>query len=248
MKSYSSVLYYEFEESKQMEEREKLERLGNELLLLLTTLTIFIGGSEGWLEKQTKSKRTYKKTESKKKKEAVSKTYAICGLFFLVLGASGDLAKKKTYPALYKLFKNGFLPQNTHIIGYARTQMTHEDYLSRVTQYIKDDSEEKLAQFKAITTYHSGKYDDDVSWKSLNEYATENENKRGCPQGQRNRVYYMALPPSVFVPVAKGLKKNVYVQDGVNRLIVEKPFGMDTESSNELGREIGALFTENEVT
>ncbi|KAG2227096.1 hypothetical protein INT45_003826, partial [Circinella minor] len=162
------------------------------------------------------------------------------------LGASGDLAKKKTYPALYKLFKNGFLPQNTHIIGYARTQMTHEDYLDRVTQYIKDDSEE-LTQFKAITTYHSGKYDDDASWKSLNEYATENENKRSCPQGQRNRVYYMALPPSVFVPVAKGLKKNVYVQDGVNRLIVEKPFGMDTESSNELGREIGALFTENEI-
>ncbi|KAI7855911.1 glucose-6-phosphate dehydrogenase [Circinella umbellata] len=124
--------------------------------------------------------------------------------------------------------------------------MTHEDYLDRVTQYIKDDSEE-LTQFKAITTYHSGKYDDDASWKSLNEYSTENENKRGCPQGQRNRVYYMALPPSVFVPVAKGLKKNVYVQDGVNRLIVEKPFGMDTESSNELGREIGALFTENEI-
>ncbi|KAI9253860.1 glucose-6-phosphate dehydrogenase [Phascolomyces articulosus] len=124
--------------------------------------------------------------------------------------------------------------------------MTQEDYLERVTQYIKD-SEDELAQFKAITSYHSGQYDDDASWKSLNQYVTENEDKRGCAPGQRNRVYYMALPPSVFVPVSKGVKKNVYVQDGVNRLIVEKPFGMDTASSNELGKELGALFTENEI-
>ena len=154
------------------------------------------------------------------------------------------MAKKKTYPALFKLFKNGFLPQHTHIIGYARTQMTHEDYLGRVTQYIKAGDDE-LSRFKAITSYHAGKYDDDASWQSLNKYIADNESTRGCPV--KNRVYYMALPPSVFIPVAKGLKKNVYAADGLNRLIVEKPFGMDTDSSNELAHEIGALFSEDEV-
>ncbi|KAL1928835.1 hypothetical protein VTP01DRAFT_2621 [Rhizomucor pusillus] len=164
----------------------------------------------------------------------------------VVLGASGDLAKKKTYPALFKLFRNGFLPDNTHIVGYARTKMEHDDYLKRVTQYIKDGGED-LEKFKAITSYHSGLYDDDASWQSLNDYLTKNEQERGCTNGKPNRVYYMALPPSVFIPVAKGLKKNVYAQDGLNRLIVEKPFGMDTESSNELGRELGALFKEEEI-
>lgn len=163
------------------------------------------------------------------------------------MGASGDLAKKKTYPALFKLFRNGFLPENTHIVGYARTKMTHEDYLGRVTQYIKADDKE-LEKFKAITTYHSGLYDDDASWKSLDDYLVKNEKERGVSQGHRNRVFYMALPPSVFIPVAKGVKKSVYSADGVNRLIVEKPFGMDTESSNELGRELGALFKEEEVS
>lgn len=163
-----------------------------------------------------------------------------------MLGASGDLAKKKTYPALFKLFRNRFLPENTHIIGYARTKMSHEDYLQRVTQYIKASPEE-LENFKGIMSYHSGQYDDDASWQSLNKYICQNESKRGCGAGQKNRVFYMALPPSVFIPVARGLKKNVYAEDGVNRLIVEKPFGMDTESSNELGRELGALFTEDEV-
>lgn len=162
------------------------------------------------------------------------------------MGASGDLAKKKTYPALFKLFRNGFLPENTHIVGYARTKMTHEDYLGRVTQYIKAD-EKEVEKFKAITTYHSGLYDDDASWKSLDDYLVKNEADRGVSQGHRNRVFYMALPPSVFIPVAKGVKKAVYSRDGVNRLIVEKPFGMDTESSNELGRELGALFKEEEV-
>ncbi|KAJ8655091.1 glucose-6-phosphate dehydrogenase [Lichtheimia ornata] len=164
----------------------------------------------------------------------------------IVLGASGDLAKKKTYPALFKLFRNGFLPENTHIVGYARTKMTHEDYLGRVTQYIKAD-EKEVEKFKAITTYHSGLYDDDASWKSLDDYLVKNEADRGVSQGHRNRVFYMALPPSVFIPVAKGVKKEVYSRDGVNRLIVEKPFGMDTESSNELGRELGALFKEEEI-
>ncbi|KAG1231627.1 hypothetical protein G6F68_019187 [Rhizopus microsporus] len=57
----------------------------------------------------------------------------------------------------------------------------------------------------------------------------------------------MALPPSVFIPVAQGLKRNVYTTEGSNRLVVEKPFGMDSESSDHLGRALGALFTENEI-
>lgn len=168
--------------------------------------------------------------------------FALC----VVLGASGDLAKKKTYPALFKLYRNGFLPANTHILGYARTKMTHDDYLSRVTQYIKADAKE-LEGFKQLTSYHSGQYDQDESWQSLDQVIAQSEQQRGGTAGKKNRVFYMALPPSVFIPVAKGLKKNAYAKEGVNRLIVEKPFGMDTESSNVLARELGALFSEEEV-
>lgn len=57
-----------------------------------------------------------------------------------------------------------------------------------------------------------------------------------------------ALPPSVFIPVAKGLKKNTYSSGSINRLVVEKPFGMDSESSDHLARELGALFREEEVS
>ena len=160
------------------------------------------------------------------------------------------MAKKKTYPALFGLFRNGFLPEKTHIIGYARTKMTNEDYLSRVTQYIKtkdDETKKLLDRFKQITSYQAGLYDDDDSWKALASCVSQSEQQRQIGTGQKHRVFYMALPPSVFVPVTKGLKKNVYSSEGINRLVVEKPFGKDTQSSNELGREIGALFKENEV-
>ncbi|CAO3651860.1 unnamed protein product [Cunninghamella blakesleeana] len=166
----------------------------------------------------------------------------------VVLGASGDLAKKKTYPALFGLFKNGFLPSNTHIVGYARTHMSHEQYIERITQYIKlktDEDKELLKQFIHITTYQSGQYDQDDSWIALNTCLEKSEKERQVATA--HRVFYMALPPSVFIPVAQGIKKNVYSQTGVNRLIVEKPFGRDTASSNELGHALGALFKENEI-
>jgi glucose-6-phosphate 1-dehydrogenase len=57
-----------------------------------------------------------------------------------------------------------------------------------------------------------------------------------------------ALPPSVFIPVAKGIKKNTYSANSINRLVVEKPFGMDSESSDHLASELGALFSEDEVS
>ncbi|PHZ14118.1 putative ZWF1-glucose-6-phosphate dehydrogenase [Rhizopus microsporus ATCC 52813] len=162
-----------------------------------------------------------------------------------VLGASGDLAKKKTYPALFGLYRNGFLPENTRIIGYARTKMSHEDYINRITQYIKIQDADKLEQFKKMTFYVSGQYDEDASFQKLREAIEQSEKERAVKK--KNRVYYMALPPSVFIPVAQGIKRNVYTTEGSNRLVVEKPFGMDSESSAHLGRELGALFTENEI-
>ncbi|KAI7380335.1 hypothetical protein KC336_g19009, partial [Hortaea werneckii] len=68
----------------------------------------------------------------------------------VVLGASGDLAKKKTFPALFGLYRNGFLPKDVKVVGYARTKMDHEEYLKRVKSYIKTptkDIEQQLDEF-----------------------------------------------------------------------------------------------------
>ena len=119
--------------------------------------------------------------------------------------------------------------------------MDQSEYHKRITSYIKNPNEdpeiiERIEEFKAISTYVSGVYDDDEGFKALHahlETIEANYRRRG-----RNRVFYLALPPSVFIPVAKGLKRNAYVPNGINRIIVEKPFGKDLESSREL---MGAL-------
>ncbi|THG95804.1 hypothetical protein EW026_g5918 [Hermanssonia centrifuga] len=154
----------------------------------------------------------------------------------IVLGASGDLAKKKTYPALFSLYSNQYLPTGVKIVGYARTKMDRAEYHKRITSYIKNADEEtvktKLEEFKELTTYVSGGYEDDESFRNLNKTLEEIES--GFQGNERNRLFYFALPPSVFIPVAQHLKATCYSKSGINRIIVEKPFGKDLESARVL--------------
>ncbi|KAM6495870.1 glucose-6-phosphate 1-dehydrogenase [Amanita muscaria] len=158
----------------------------------------------------------------------------------IVLGASGDLAKKKTFPALFALFRQDFLPRRVQIVGYARTKMDHDEFLKRATSYIKNadapEIADKLEKFKAILSYASGSYDEGESFDKLNKHLAEIES--GYQTKESHRLFYLALPPSVFIPVAKNLKEHCYSKGGVNRIIVEKPFGKDLDSSREL---LGAL-------
>jgi glucose-6-phosphate 1-dehydrogenase len=105
---------------------------------------------------------------------------------------------------------------------------------------------ETLKQFLSIVTYISGQYDADESFQNLAHGMNSIEAKYE-DSSIRNRVFYMALPPSVFVTVARCLKRNCYSNDGINRIIVEKPFGSDLESSREMQRELKKEFNEDEV-
>ncbi|KAH8999287.1 glucose-6-P dehydrogenase [Lactarius akahatsu] len=165
----------------------------------------------------------------------------------IVFGASGDLAKKKTFPALFGLYRDGFLPNGVKIVGYARTKMDEAEFHKRSTSYIKDPDQSqapKIEEFKKLSSYVSGGYEDSASFENLEKHLKSIES--AYQSKVTNRVFYLALPPSVFLPVAENLKKHNYAS-GVNRIIVEKPFGKDLDSSREL---LGALkqhWTEDET-
>ncbi|RMZ79469.1 hypothetical protein DV738_g3415, partial [Chaetothyriales sp. CBS 135597] len=164
----------------------------------------------------------------------------------VVLGASGDLAKKKTFPALFGLYRNKFLPKAIRIIGYARTKMDHAEFLKRVRSYIKTPTkevEEQLDDFCSICTYLAGQYDQDAPFQELDKHIGEIEKDRA----QGNRVFYMALPPSVFITVSRHLKKNCYPTKGIARIIIEKPFGKDLQSSRELQKALEPDWKEDEI-
>jgi glucose-6-phosphate 1-dehydrogenase len=97
--------------------------------------------------------------------------------------------------------------------------MDHTEYLKRVKSYIKTptkDMEEQLEVFCKMCTYVSGQYDQDESFINLCKHMEELEKGRK----ETNRVFYMALPPSVFIPVSQHLKKNCYPTKGIARVIV----------------------------
>ncbi|GAA5847934.1 hypothetical protein JCM9279_003497 [Rhodotorula babjevae] len=167
-----------------------------------------------------------------------------------VAGASGDLAKKKTFPALFGLYNNGFLPDGIRIVGYARTKMDEEDYHKRVSQYIKAPipaMKKKLEEFLKICTYVSGQYDEDGGFEDLEKELKKCEESYTDKDSPKNRVFYMALPPSVFTVVAANFKKHNYSEGGINRIIVEKPFGKDLESSREMQVGLKKEWKEEEI-
>lgn len=97
--------------------------------------------------------------------------------------------------------------------------MDREEYLKRVKSYIKvptPDMEDQLEEFCKACSYISGQYDQDESFVNLRKHLEELENGRK----ERNRVFYMALPPSVFITVSQHLKKNCYPENGIARIIV----------------------------
>ena len=97
--------------------------------------------------------------------------------------------------------------------------MDREEYLKRVKSYIKTptkDLEKQLDEFCNFCTYVSGQYDQDDSFIQLEKHMQEIEKGRK----ETNRVFYMALPPSVFITVSQHLKRNCYPKSGIARVIV----------------------------
>jgi len=97
--------------------------------------------------------------------------------------------------------------------------MDHDEYLRRIKSYIKTptkDIEQQLEEFCKACSYVSGQYDKDESFQQLNKHLEELEHG----QKESNRLFYMALPPSVFTIVSQHLKKCCYPQNGIARVVV----------------------------
>ncbi|XP_064415298.1 glucose-6-phosphate 1-dehydrogenase isoform X2 [Latimeria chalumnae] len=162
----------------------------------------------------------------------------------LLFGASGDLAKKKIYPTLWWLFRDGLLPEDTYVVGYARTIFSVENIRKQCQPYLRASEEEqdKLTQFFSRNSYLPGSYTEEAAFQKLNAHVN------ALPNGQKaNRLFYLALPPSVYEDVTRNIRASCMGKVGWNRVIVEKPFGKDLESSNKLSNHLSSLFKEEQI-
>ena len=167
----------------------------------------------------------------------------------VVLGASGDLAQRKIIPALFALYCQDLLPARFNVFGMARTSMDQDEFRKRVStnltcRYAAGAScADRTASFLQRCHYHAGSYSATDSFLDLFQFMRLIEG-----DGTVNRLYYMAVPPTVFMEVANALGDSGLVACGSqrewSRIVVEKPFGRDRPTSDALVREMHRVFTE----
>ncbi|XP_065509271.1 glucose-6-phosphate 1-dehydrogenase, partial [Caloenas nicobarica] len=164
-------------------------------------------------------------------------------LSIVVLGASGDLARKKIYPTLWWLFRDGLLPDVTHVTGFARTPLSVTELRERCHPHLKvsPGEEELLGRFFERQSFVQGQYGDEGTFRALDQHL------RALPGGPRaHRLFYLALPPTLYGTVTRHLR-DTCMAPGWTRVIVEKPFGRDLPSSDALSAHLGALFREEQL-
>lgn len=184
------------------------------------------------------------KTEHDEKGEFYRCDYRNDALTVFVVGASGDLAKKKTYPSLFALFKTAYLPPSVTIVGYARSKKTDDQFRETIRSFLKSDDSTQIDKFLSRCIYRSGGYDDAEAIRVVAEEMSSIEKGHA---DMANRLFYFAIPPSLFVPIATALKKAAMNHNGWSRFIVEKPFGADLESFEKLNDSISSLLEEKEM-
>jgi len=171
----------------------------------------------------------------------------------VIFGANGDLTRRKLVPALYRLAYERRLPPGFAIIGNSRTEMTDDAFREKmresVVKYLEESpfDEELWKDFAAGLFYIAGDLRDAGCYSRIKEKLSEIESSR---QTGGNVLFYLSTQPSHYESVIEGLggaRLNEAGDSTWRRLVVEKPFGHDLESSRKLDEAVHKVFAEDEV-
>ncbi|CAK8544533.1 unnamed protein product [Lathyrus sativus] len=169
-------------------------------------------------------------------------------LCIAVIGATGELARGKIFPALFALYYSGFLPENVAIFGYSRKNITDEDLRSIIASTLtcrvdhQQDCGDKLEAFLDRTHYINGGYDNKHGMSLLKARMEQIEGR-----SKANRIFYLSVPQEALLDVASCLASSAQTQNGWNRIIIEKPFGFDALSSQRLSQYLLSKFEEKQL-
>jgi glucose-6-phosphate 1-dehydrogenase len=166
----------------------------------------------------------------------------------VIFGASGDLTRRKIFPALYSLALRRLLPERFGIVGVARSEHTTKQWVAEMKKAVKEHGRDELRadvwkELAAGMRYVSTDFADDRGEDEVVDALRDLDERRGTAG---NRLYYLAVPPAAFETIVNKLGERRSAE-GWTRLIVEKPFGHDLESARHLNEILRAHFSESEV-
>lgn len=173
----------------------------------------------------------------------------------VIFGASGDLTHRKLLPALYSLAHDGLLPAGQTIVGFARPDYSDDAFRMSIREACDKFARRRPVQeaiwenFARGLFYVQGSFENVDDYRKLKHRLGELDAQRGT--GGR-RIYYLAVPPQFFPSISQHLGREGMVTDPetggpFTRAIIEKPFGRDLQSAQELNRVAVTTFRERQV-
>ena len=170
----------------------------------------------------------------------------------VIFGATGDLTHRKLVPALYNIAADGEMPPGVAVIGFARRPKTDEEFRAEMEEATRKFSrqtvrDEVWAGFAKSLFYHQSEFGDEAGYKSLAQRLEQLDRESGT---RGNRLFYFAAAPDQFETIVQNLRKaglNKAREGSWARVILEKPFGSDLRSAQELNRVVHSCFSEDQT-
>jgi len=175
----------------------------------------------------------------------------------VLFGATGDLAQRKLFPALFELAREHLLPESFAVVAFSRSEGNSEAFREHVRASLQKFArtqpldEAVWQRFAPRLQLIAGAYDDPKSFVHLREALDQVAQRFGT---RGNQVYYLATPASTFPQILHGLaasgllkRQEQVEQKPWQRLIIEKPFGHDLESARALNRELATVLDERQI-
>ncbi|MBE3576831.1 MAG: glucose-6-phosphate dehydrogenase [Limnochordales bacterium] len=174
----------------------------------------------------------------------------------VIFGATGDLARRKLFPALYGLEREQLLAPQTRIVGVGRREKTDPEFRRELEDAVRKysrfglDAEVDWDSFVRRFSYFRLEMHDAEGYRRLAAYLQSLESEQGLPP---RRVYYLSVMPVLFEPITVNLQRAGLVGKANGngheffRLVIEKPFGYDLESAEQLNRQIRQVFREEQI-
>lgn len=169
----------------------------------------------------------------------------------VIFGASGDLTQRKLLPALHTLACLGLMPERFAVLGAARSKLSDDAFREQlragVAEFgrIKPDGQMSWQQFAEKLFYLPIGYEDATSYQQLAERLTELTQAIGSD----NVLFYLSTPPQVYQPVVQqiGAAGLAHAAAGWRRIVIEKPFGHDLASAQQLNQAVHQVFNEDQI-
>lgn len=170
---------------------------------------------------------------------------------FVLFGGTGDLAKRKIYPALFNLYIDKKMPETFSIIALGRKETSHAEFQQVVAKSLETFSRRKANDQAVLNAFL-----ETIRYAALDAGNLEDFNKLRTLVEQReqelnisdNRLFYLSVAPEFFETIAFNIKDSgLGSTQGWKRLVIEKPFGRDLQSARHLNEQLGKAFDESEI-